>query len=171
MRIGNLQSLNTAFPPAANPDLHGHPAPLSSLRDLNKSEAHWRPGSDHWAWFVLGPGKFDSGASIRLPVWRGSVLVEQEPNDTVNNLQHWDLKSADAGRFLAPRDADLFSFAVAVGENIRFKVRAREVSSPRDAFLQLERMNGTRLARARIDDRVETVMTNRFGSRNICSMD
>lgn len=86
----------------------------------------------------------DTGTSnARLLVFSDSPeLLQQRPNDSIENAQHIPVPCAVTGAFNAPKDAGYYTFSAKKGEKYLIDVASERINSPADPDLEIYENDG-----------------------------
>ena len=114
---------------------------------------------------IAVPWRYSGGqgsAFSTLAVGEFPENVESEPNDSASAASLLALPGAVSGRFLHPRDRDVFRFEAAAKEKISFTAQSRSLGSPCDVFLQLLNSDGSRLGAGKTPAHDEDSLVHEF---------
>ncbi len=164
LRVGHFPLVNFPFPFAARAGSAGAFVLAGKGLDAVKPLYLTAPKSAFAdrVWLNAKSPRGTGTGFASLLVTAFNEITEIEPNDTNTLAQKINLPAAVNGRFAKPHDRDWFEFTVAKGERLLFASRTRSLGSPCDAYMELFKSDGTRLASTKPTAVEEAAITNTF---------
>ncbi|MBI3877885.1 MAG: hypothetical protein HY300_18305 [Verrucomicrobia bacterium] len=164
LRVGHFPLVNFPFPFAAKAGSAGAFALVGKGLDAAKPIFLAAPKSalSDRVWLNAKSSRGSGTGFASLLVTGLNEITEIEPNDTNTLAQKITVPAAINGRFAKPHDRDWFEFTVAKGERLLFASRTRSLGSPCDAYMELFKADGTRLASTKPTAVEEAAITNTF---------
>jgi hypothetical protein len=139
-------------------------APATGDYFIEVRDVNYGGGSSFFYRLRLGGSPLTSFTFLTSEPNASHVANEREPNDTAAKATKVSLTNSVAGRFDKAEDRDCYEFTARKGERLEFRAATRSLGSACDAILQLDSIDGNRLARSNPSAVDEGVLTYLFAS-------
>jgi hypothetical protein len=162
LRVGNFPLATVAFP------LGGRQGTIAKLAFAGPSVERVKPVT-----VSLPTNTMRLSVGLKFPGAQGSSFVnvtssgmeevtESEPNDSPAYPSKIGIPVVINGRFAAAQDRDLFQFDAQKDQRLVFHGKTRSLGSPCDLFMQLQKLDGSKLVEAKLTGADEGTITNTF---------